>query len=134
MMLCKQEEKDFGPTYDAGPLEQIQTNDDYNVFATERQHSKQPEIINDTYVVKTVDTNGIPNSSDMCDNDEKDDQNAEEYDDELVVLANLIANLKLDTNENKNIQKKLKKANAALAHELNEYKSALEESNDIRDR
>ncbi|GJY95064.1 hypothetical protein Tco_0511425 [Tanacetum coccineum] len=51
-----------------------------------------------------------------------------------IVLANLIANLKLDTDENKNIQKKLKNANASLTHELNECKYALGESNDIRVR
>ncbi|GJS75299.1 hypothetical protein Tco_0725180, partial [Tanacetum coccineum] len=107
---------DSGPTYDAEPLE------------------KQHESINDTYVVETVDTNDIPNSSDMCDNEGKANQNAKEYEDERVVLANLIAYLKLDTDENKKIQKQLKKANTTLTHELNECKSALEESNGIRDR
>nr|GEZ80226.1 hypothetical protein [Tanacetum cinerariifolium] len=42
---------------------------------------------------------------------ERTDQNVE---DECVVLANLIANLKLDVDENKKIQKQLKKANASL--------------------
>ncbi|GJV45311.1 hypothetical protein Tco_1429847 [Tanacetum coccineum] len=93
--------------------------------------SEQPKTINDTYVVKTVDSNVIPNSSDMCDNDGKADQNAKEYEDELVVLANLITNLKLDTDENKKIQKQSKKANATQTRELNECKSALEESNNI---
>nr|GEW21441.1 hypothetical protein [Tanacetum cinerariifolium] len=50
------------------------------------------------------------------------DQNAE---DERVALANLIANLKLDVDENKNIQKQLKKANTSLAHELKECKPIL---------
>ncbi|GJQ96120.1 hypothetical protein Tco_0007259 [Tanacetum coccineum] len=57
-----------------------------------------------------------------------------------AALANLIANLKLDVDENKKIQKKLKKANTSLAHELKECKSilaktsrTLEESNSIRD-
>ncbi|GJY40561.1 hypothetical protein Tco_0427831 [Tanacetum coccineum] len=45
---------DFGPTYDVEPLEKVQSNDDYNVFSNERQHSEQPESINDTYVVETV--------------------------------------------------------------------------------
>ncbi|GJS79140.1 hypothetical protein Tco_0729021 [Tanacetum coccineum] len=93
----------------------------------------QPESINDTYVVETVDSNFIPNSSDMCDNEGKADQNAKEYEDKRVVLANLIANLKLDTDENKKIQKQLKKVNTSLTHELNECKSSLEESNDIHD-
>nr|GEV99742.1 hypothetical protein [Tanacetum cinerariifolium] len=57
------------------------------------------------------------------------DQNVEECDDERVVLANLIANSKLDTNENKNIQKQLKKENTSLSHELQKCKSALEECN-----
>ncbi|GJV02016.1 hypothetical protein Tco_1335585 [Tanacetum coccineum] len=61
----------------------------------------------------------------MCDNDIQIDQNAE---DEHVVLANLIANLKLDVDENKMIQKKLKKVNASLAHELKECKSILAET------
>ncbi|GKB78297.1 hypothetical protein Tco_0945192 [Tanacetum coccineum] len=48
-------------------------------------------------------------------------------------LANLIANLTLDTEENKKILKQLKKANASLTQELKEYKSNLEESNTTRD-
>ncbi|GJZ40310.1 hypothetical protein Tco_0586873 [Tanacetum coccineum] len=125
---------DESPSFDAEPLKQVQIDDDYNVFTNERHHSKQLESINDTYVVEKVDSNVIPNSSDMCDNEGKADQNAKENVDERVVLANLIANLKLDTDENKKIQKQLEKENASLAHELKECKSTLEESNDIRDR
>ncbi|GJR27895.1 hypothetical protein Tco_1104127 [Tanacetum coccineum] len=73
------------------------------------QPSEQPKTITDTYMVETVDN-------------------------ECVVLANLIANLKLDHDENKKILKQLKKLNASLTHQLNECKSALEESNVIRDR
>ncbi|GJX36321.1 retrovirus-related pol polyprotein from transposon TNT 1-94 [Tanacetum coccineum] len=51
----------------------------------------------DTEPLEHVDNNVIPDSSDMCDNDIQTDQNAIECDDERVVLANLIANLKLDT-------------------------------------
>ncbi|GJS40786.1 hypothetical protein Tco_0565829 [Tanacetum coccineum] len=64
---------------------------------------------------------------------EQTDQNAVECVDERVALANLIANLKLDVDENKKIQNQLKKANTSLAHELKECKSILEESNSIRD-
>ncbi|GJS51889.1 hypothetical protein Tco_0625251 [Tanacetum coccineum] len=76
-----------------------------------------------------IDTK-IP-SYNMCDNEEHASQNVKEYEDERVVLANLIANLKLDHDENKKILKKLKKAKASLTRELNECKSAVEESNDI---
>ncbi|GJS51030.1 hypothetical protein Tco_0624392 [Tanacetum coccineum] len=51
-----------------------------------------------------------------------------ECDDERVALANLIANLKLDVDENKKIQKQLKKANATLTQELTECKSILAET------
>ncbi|GKA06872.1 retrovirus-related pol polyprotein from transposon TNT 1-94 [Tanacetum coccineum] len=106
------------PTADSGtdtePLEKVQYDAEYNVFANERQHSEQPESINNTCVVEKVDSNVIPDSPDMCDNDIQTDQNAEECDDERDVLANLIANLTLDTEENKKILKQLKKANALL--------------------
>nr|GEY87277.1 hypothetical protein [Tanacetum cinerariifolium] len=122
------------PKFDAEPLEKVQFDDHYNVFANERQYSEQPKSINDTYVVEKVDRNVISYSSNMCDNDGKDDQNAKEYKDKCDVLANLILNLKLDTDENKKIQKQLKKENASLTNELKECKSTLIESNDVRDR
>ncbi|GJX05782.1 retrovirus-related pol polyprotein from transposon TNT 1-94 [Tanacetum coccineum] len=66
-----------------------------------------------------------PESNSTAEPLEQTDQNAE---DERVALANLIANLKLDVDENKNIQKQLKKANTSLAHDLKECKSILAES------
>nr|GEZ86411.1 hypothetical protein [Tanacetum cinerariifolium] len=79
---------------DSEPLEHVQYNDEYNVFANVNQHS----------------------------------------------CANLIENLKLDVDENKRIQKQLKKANTSLTHELEQRKSnlaetnkTLEESNSVRD-
>ncbi|GKC90751.1 hypothetical protein Tco_1151400, partial [Tanacetum coccineum] len=139
MLLCKQAEKaDIETDYE--PLEQVQYDTGYNVFANEIQHSEQPESIINTCVVETGDGNVIPDSPDMCDNDIQNDQNAVECDDERVALANLIANLKLDVDENKKIQKQLKKANTTLAHKLTECKSILAktsrtlgESNSIRD-
>ncbi|GKE02596.1 hypothetical protein Tco_1390579 [Tanacetum coccineum] len=67
--------------------------------------------------VEKVDSNVIPDSPNMCDNEI---QNAVECDDERVVLANLIANLKLDIDENKKIQKQLRNAKTSLAQELKE--------------
>ncbi|GJS99919.1 retrovirus-related pol polyprotein from transposon TNT 1-94 [Tanacetum coccineum] len=132
------------PTADSGtnsePLEQVQYDTRYNVFANEIQHSEQSESIRNTCVVEMGDSNVIHDSPNMCDNDIQNDQNAIEGDNERVVLANLIANLKLDVDENKKIQKQLKKANASLTQELSECKSILAktsrtpgESNSIRD-
>ncbi|GKF20723.1 hypothetical protein Tco_0069361 [Tanacetum coccineum] len=70
----------------------------------------------DTEPLEQVDSNVIPDSPNMCDNDIQTDQNAIECDDERVVLAYLISNLKLDVDENKKIQKQIKKENTSLAH------------------
>ncbi|GJX01098.1 retrovirus-related pol polyprotein from transposon TNT 1-94, partial [Tanacetum coccineum] len=81
MLMCKQAEKgvplqaeqvhttDSGPSFDTEPLEKVHSNDDYNVFANERQHSEQPVSINSTCLVEKVDSNVISDSSDICDND-----------------------------------------------------------------
>ncbi|GJT71715.1 hypothetical protein Tco_1031001 [Tanacetum coccineum] len=129
------------PTADLGtdtePLEQVQYDPEYNMFANEKQHYEQPKSTSNTCLVEKDDSNVTPDSPDICDNDIQTDQNVE---DERAVLANLIVNLKLDVDENKKIQKQLKKANASLAHELKECKSILaktsrtmRESNSIRD-
>nr|GEX87911.1 integrase, catalytic region, zinc finger, CCHC-type, peptidase aspartic, catalytic [Tanacetum cinerariifolium] len=67
---------------------------------------------------------------------QENDQNDVESDDERAALANS----KLDVDENKKIQKQLKKANTTLTHELKECKTilaqtskTLEESNSVRD-
>nr|GEY74735.1 hypothetical protein [Tanacetum cinerariifolium] len=74
-----------------------------------------------TCLVETDDSNVIPDSPDMCEDDIQNDKNDVESDDERVALANL----KLDVDENKKIQKQLKKANTTLAQELKECKTIL---------
>ncbi|GKF26282.1 hypothetical protein Tco_0082176, partial [Tanacetum coccineum] len=101
-----------GPIFDSNPLENVQIDDEYNVFANEHEHTKQPKNMNDTTLMEKVDSNTILDSLDLCNNDFQDDQHADDNEDE----------------------RQLKKANATLTHELDEYKSALEESNDIKDR
>ncbi|GKC32669.1 hypothetical protein Tco_1039963, partial [Tanacetum coccineum] len=110
------------------PLEQVQNHDENDVFANVRRHSEQPESINDTYVLEKDDSNVIPDSSNICTNDNQVDQNAAECVDERAALANLIANLTLDMEENKTVLKQLKKANASLTQELKECKTNLDES------
>nr|GEV85516.1 retrovirus-related Pol polyprotein from transposon TNT 1-94 [Tanacetum cinerariifolium] len=99
---------------DSEPLEQVQNDTGYNVFANDLQHSEQSESISVTYIVETVDSNVIPNALNMCDDDIQNDQN--------------------------DIQKQLKKANTTLAQELKECKNilvqtskTLGESNSVRD-
>ncbi|GJR80016.1 uncharacterized mitochondrial protein-like protein [Tanacetum coccineum] len=111
------------------PLEQVQNHDEDNVFANERRYSEQPESINNTYVLEKDDSNVFPDSSNICTNDNQVDQNAPGCVDERAALANLIANLTLDTEENKTILKQLKKANASLTQEIEECKTNLDETN-----
>ncbi|GJZ12996.1 retrovirus-related pol polyprotein from transposon TNT 1-94, partial [Tanacetum coccineum] len=138
MLLCKQAEK--GVPLQAEQADWLEDTDEeineqeleahYSYMANiqERQHSEQPESNSNTYVVEKFDSNVIPDSLDMCNNDIQTDQNAEECNDERVALANLIVNLKLDVDENKKIQNQLKKANASLTRELNECESILAET------
>ncbi|GJU59849.1 hypothetical protein Tco_1237615 [Tanacetum coccineum] len=94
-----------GPTFNIKPLENVQSNDEYNVFATRIHNSEQPESINDTYFVEKVDSNGNLDSSDMSTNEREVDQNVEEPEDEClndeVTLSNpsplTLEWLKIDT-------------------------------------
>ncbi|GJX75952.1 hypothetical protein Tco_0322763 [Tanacetum coccineum] len=76
------------PNADSGtvskPLEQVQYDTGYNVFANEIQHFEQSESISNTSVVETGDSNVTPDSPNMCDNDIQNDQNDVECDDERV--------------------------------------------------
>nr|GEV78199.1 hypothetical protein [Tanacetum cinerariifolium] len=110
---------------DSKPLEQVQNDVGYNVFSNDLQHSEQSESVSNTCLVETDDNNVIPDSPDMCNDDIQNDQNDVESDDERVALANLFPNLKLDVDENKKIQKQLKKANTTLAQELKKCKTIL---------
>ncbi|GKG27434.1 hypothetical protein Tco_0403137, partial [Tanacetum coccineum] len=98
-----------GPIFDAELLQKVHNDDDnYNVFANERQHLEQSESesINDTYLVQQGDTNITPESSDMSNNGEETDQ-----DDDLAkerdLLASLIEQLKCETDDSKNQNKLL---------------------------
>nr|GEZ66470.1 hypothetical protein [Tanacetum cinerariifolium] len=113
---------------DSEPVEQVQNDAGYNVFANHLQHSKQSESISNTCLVETNDSNVIPDSPYMCEYDIQNKQNDVESDDEHVALANLISNLKLDVDENKKIQKQLKKEKITLAQELKECKTILAET------
>nr|GEX56006.1 hypothetical protein [Tanacetum cinerariifolium] len=95
---------------DSEPVEQVQNDAGYNVFANHLQPSEQSESVSNICLVETDDSNVIPDSTDMCEDDIHNDQYDVESDNERVALANLIANLKLNVDENKKIQKQLKKA------------------------
>ncbi|GJY39136.1 hypothetical protein Tco_0425500, partial [Tanacetum coccineum] len=110
----------YGHIYDIEPLEKVESYDNYNVFATERKQPVKPEYVNDTYPVEKVDCNVT--LVNINNNEREVDQNAKKNEDDLVLLASLIANLKLHVDENKKIKKELKKENTSLTQEPDESK------------
>nr|GFD24401.1 hypothetical protein [Tanacetum cinerariifolium] len=114
------DDTDIKPSYETEPMVEVPYIAEHNVFVVDTQHSEQPECINKTCIIETGDSNVIPDSSNMCNNDNQVDQNVAGCTDERVALANLIANLTFDTKENKTILKQLKKANVSLTQELKE--------------
>nr|GEU76862.1 reverse transcriptase domain-containing protein [Tanacetum cinerariifolium] len=97
MLLCKQAEQEAHysymaeiqevPTADTGtdsePVEHVQNDVRYNVFANDLQHFEQSEYVSNTCLVETDDSNVIPDSPDMCEDDIQNDQNDVESDNEL---------------------------------------------------
>nr|GEY27100.1 hypothetical protein [Tanacetum cinerariifolium] len=109
MILCKQEAR--GVPLIVEQDERLHDTDEEPDEKKLKAHYMYMEKIQEVHSVIRDDTGLVFDSDllekDMCNNEFEDDKNADE--DESVVLANLISNLKLDTDENKKIQKQLKK-------------------------
>nr|GEV76365.1 hypothetical protein [Tanacetum cinerariifolium] len=104
MLRCKQAEQGV-------PLQAEQ----YDWLAdTDEEIDKQELEAHYSYMAKIQE---IPTADLSVDSEplKQNDQNDVENDNERFALANLIANLKLDVDENKKIQKQLRKANTKLA-------------------
>ncbi|GJX66916.1 retrovirus-related pol polyprotein from transposon TNT 1-94 [Tanacetum coccineum] len=104
MLLCKQAEKGVPlQTERADWLEDTDEEiDEQELEAHYSYMAKIQEVLHadsdiTTEPLEEDDSNVTPDSSNMCNNDNQVDQNAAECDDERVALANLIENLKLDT-------------------------------------
>ncbi|GJZ62686.1 hypothetical protein Tco_0618823 [Tanacetum coccineum] len=106
---------------DAEPLEHVQYDTDDNVFANDIQHFEQSESITNTCAVETGDSNVIPDSPDMCDNDIQDDQNDVECDDEqLTECKSILAETSRTLKESNSIQDSCLVALQNKQTELNE--------------
>ncbi|GJS63527.1 putative ribonuclease H-like domain-containing protein [Tanacetum coccineum] len=102
MMLSKQESK--GITLSSEQDEWLQDTN-------EGSDEQEPEA-NYMYIEKIheTDRNVISDSSNMCDDEVKVDQNVDEPEDKLVMFASLIGKLKLDDDENKNETQAIKES------------------------
>nr|GEV02976.1 hypothetical protein [Tanacetum cinerariifolium] len=79
------------PTADSGtdsePVEQVQNESGYNVFANHLKHSEQSKYVSNTCLVEMDYSNVTPDSPDICEDDIQNEQNDVENDDERVALA-----------------------------------------------
>ncbi|GJT78422.1 retrovirus-related pol polyprotein from transposon TNT 1-94 [Tanacetum coccineum] len=77
MLLCKQEEAGIQevtpdaadnsrPIFDTEPLQKVQNDDDnYNVFANDKEHPEQPEFVNDTYLEEQEANNELSKTNQL---------------------------------------------------------------------
>ncbi|GKA83842.1 hypothetical protein Tco_0805437, partial [Tanacetum coccineum] len=90
------------PIFDTEPLQkEHNSDDDYNVFANERQHLEQPESVNDTYLMEQGDTNITLDLADMSNNGEEADQDDQMLQKERELLASLIEQMKIEIDGSK---------------------------------
>ncbi|GKB41827.1 hypothetical protein Tco_0886769 [Tanacetum coccineum] len=113
------------PIFDAEPLQKVQPDDDqYNVFANNKQRLEQLESVNDTYLDEHGDTNLTNDSLDMSINGQEADQDDDDLAKEHDLFASLIEKLKCEIDDNKNRNKLLESSNKTLVDKL---KSEIEE-------
>nr|GEW27458.1 hypothetical protein [Tanacetum cinerariifolium] len=120
---------DSGPIFDTEPLQKVQNNDHYNVFAIESEHPEQSKSVHDTYPIEQDKHNVIIDSLDMSYDREQIDQNDDDDDlaNERDLLASLIKNLKCEIDDSKNRNKFLETSNKVLVDKLQDsLKSQLE--------
>ncbi|GJR33872.1 putative reverse transcriptase domain-containing protein [Tanacetum coccineum] len=111
----------YGPIFDVDPLQKVPNDDDnYNVFANDREHLEQPESVNVTYLKEHSDTNITTDSLDMSDNRRDVDQDEDE---DLARERDLIAplsekNKNGEIDESKDCNKLLESSNKILVDKL----------------
>ncbi|GJS11628.1 retrovirus-related pol polyprotein from transposon TNT 1-94 [Tanacetum coccineum] len=116
----------YGPIFDVELLQKVQNDDDnYNVFANDKEHPEQLASVNVTYMKEHGDTNITTDSLDMSNNRGEADQDedkdlAREHD----LLASLINKLKCEIYDIKNYLKKFQ-AELDRYHDVN-YASKVE--------
>ncbi|GJR20831.1 hypothetical protein Tco_0969358 [Tanacetum coccineum] len=108
MLLCKQAEKGV----------QLQAEQSDWLADTDEEIDEQELEAHYSYMTKIQE---VPNADSGTDAEplEQDDQNDVECDDERAALANLIANLKLDVDENKKDSKAIKESKCNIDSRIN---------------
>nr|GEV28782.1 retrovirus-related Pol polyprotein from transposon TNT 1-94 [Tanacetum cinerariifolium] len=73
------EDADIKTVNDTDPMAEVQLTAQNNVLANEQQHSVQSEPIYETHLLKKVDRNTAPDSTNMCHRGREIDQNAKKF-------------------------------------------------------
>nr|GEU64265.1 hypothetical protein [Tanacetum cinerariifolium] len=95
--------KNSEPIFDVETLQMVQNDDDnYNVFANDREYLEQSESVNDTYPDEQGDNNITTDLLDMINNGEEADQDDDNLARERDLLASLIEKLKCEIDDSKN--------------------------------
>ncbi|GKE01330.1 hypothetical protein Tco_1389313, partial [Tanacetum coccineum] len=71
------EDTDIKPVNEKEPMAEVQLTTQHNVLANEKQHTRQSKSIYDTYLLEKVDSNIIPDSTNMSNRGGEIDQIAE---------------------------------------------------------
>nr|GFB32259.1 hypothetical protein [Tanacetum cinerariifolium]GFB41036.1 hypothetical protein [Tanacetum cinerariifolium] len=71
------DDADINSVNDKQPMDEVQLSAKHNILANEKQHSMQSESVYDTYLLKKVDRNTTPESTDMSHRGGEIDQNAD---------------------------------------------------------
>nr|GFB20484.1 hypothetical protein [Tanacetum cinerariifolium] len=111
---------DSGPIFDSELLQKVPTNDNYNVFSIESEHTEQSKSIHDTYPIEKDEHNVIIDSLDMSYDREQINHNDDDDDlaNECELLASLIEKLKCEIDDSKNRNKFLETSNKVLVEKL----------------
>nr|GEU86402.1 hypothetical protein [Tanacetum cinerariifolium] len=113
---------DSGPIFDTEPVQKVQNNDHYNVFAIESEHPEQSKSVHDTYLIEQDEHSVIIDSLDMSYDREQIDQNDDDdLTNERQLLASLIEKLKCEIDDSKNRNKFLETSNKVLVDKLKEF-------------
>ncbi|GKA67803.1 hypothetical protein Tco_0767720 [Tanacetum coccineum] len=84
------------PSFNTESLQKVQNdNDNYNVFANDSEHPKQPESVNDTYPDEQDEHKIIIDSLDMSHDREQDDQDDDDLAKERDLVSSLIEKLRM---------------------------------------
>nr|GEY25085.1 hypothetical protein [Tanacetum cinerariifolium] len=126
---------DFGPIFDAEPLQKVSNDDHYNVFAIESEHPEQSKYVHDTYSIEQDEHNVIINSLDVSYDREQINQNDDDADlaneREIEDFKNKNKSLESSNNRFKEANNKLSEINALMYTYLKKFKAELDRRNDV---